>query len=186
MRVWRVHLPEQKICPQGVLRWVLVWMSVCFFVFTVGPPSRSLVKKSASPRFSCPPCDCYCSSAEYLLDPLGLANGSISDCGKHDPVLNEEMNKGLLTMLSEELNLQKVVANESLEHTKRLVMDARKTFSQYQKEAEKCNIGMETCEEARQRAEAELIEERRLTALWENRAREYGWSDKTKLRINHR
>lgn len=108
-----------------------------------------------------------------------------ADCGKHDPVLNEEMNKGLLTMLSEELNLQKVVANESLEHTKRLVMDARKTFSQYQKEAEKCNIGMETCEEARQRAEAELIEERRLTALWENRAREYGWSDKTKLRINH-
>ncbi|XP_047152486.1 uncharacterized protein LOC124824150 [Vigna umbellata] len=178
MRVWRVHLPEQKLCPHGVLRWVLVWMSVCLFLVTVGPPSRSLVKKSAPPRFSCPPCDCHCSSAEHLLDPLGLGNGSVSDCGKHDPVLNEEMNKDLLAMLSEELNLQKVVAKERLEHTKRLVMDARKSFSQYQKEAEKCNIGMETCEEARQRAEAELIEERRLTTTWENRAREYGWSDR--------
>ncbi|WVY94937.1 hypothetical protein V8G54_034025 [Vigna mungo] len=223
MRVWRVHLPEQKLCPHGVL-------SVCLFLFTVGTPSRSLVKKSAPPQFSCPPCDCHCSSAEYLLDPLVLSysdsgvatsaaicrgtgfctleepkkigalgfweiqdsamaqflvNSSLAfllvesvDCGKHDPVLNEEMNKGLLAMLSEELNLQKVVAKESLEHTKRLVMDARKTFSQYQKEAEKCNIGMETCEEARQRAEAELIEERRLTTMWENRAREYGWSDR--------
>ncbi|RDX70914.1 hypothetical protein CR513_49795, partial [Mucuna pruriens] len=177
MRVWRVHQAEQKLCPHGVLRWVLVWMSVCFLLFTVGPPSRSRLKKTASTRFSCPPCHCNCSSAEYLLDPLGLVNGSISDCGKHDPVLNEEMNKDLLTMLSEELNLQKIVANETLEHTKSLVMDARKTFSHYQKEAEKCNVGMETCEEARERAEAELIEERRLTALWENRAREYGWND---------
>ncbi|KAK7397240.1 hypothetical protein VNO78_18407 [Psophocarpus tetragonolobus] len=178
MRVWRVQPQEQKLCPHGVLRWVLVWMSVCFLVFTVGSPSRSRVKKSESAQFSCPPCDCYCSSAEYLHDPLGLVNGSISDCGKHDPVLNEEMNKDLLTMLSEELNLQKVVANETLEHTKRLIMDARNSFSHYQKEAEKCNIGVETCEEARERAEAELIEERRLTALWENRAREYGWNDR--------
>lgn len=177
MRVWRVHPPEHKLCPHGVLRWVLVWMSVCFLVFTVGTPSRSRLKRSTSSftQFSCPPCDCYCSSEEYLLDPLGLVNGSISDCGKHDPVLNEEMNKDLLAMLSEELNLQKIVANETLEHTKMLVMDARKTFLHYQKEAEKCNIGMETCEAARERAEAELIEERRLTALWENRAREYGW-----------
>lgn len=98
-----------------------------------------------------------------------------ADCGKHDPILNEEMNKGLLTMLSEELNLQKIVANETLEHTKQLIMDARKTFSHYQKEAEKCNIGVETCEEARERAEAELIEEHKLTTLWENRASEYGW-----------
>ncbi|XP_029126897.1 uncharacterized protein LOC109797261 isoform X2 [Cajanus cajan] len=178
MRVWRVHSPEQKfLCPHGVvLRWVLVWMSVCFLVFTVGPPCRSRLKKSASStQFSCPPCDCYCSSEEYLLDPL--------DCGKHDPVLNEEMNKNLLTMLSEELNLQKIVANETLEHTKRLIMDARKTFSHYQREAEKCNVGMESCEQARERAEAELIEERRLTALWENRAREFGWNDRKRTHL---
>lgn len=46
-------------------------MSVCFLVFTVGPPSRSRVRKSVSSQLSCPPCDCFCSSAEYLLDPLG-------------------------------------------------------------------------------------------------------------------
>lgn len=97
--------------------------------------------------------------------------------------MNEEMDKDLLTTLSEELNLQKIVANETLEHTKRLVMDARKTFSHYQKEAEKCSVGVETCEEARERAEAQLIEERRLTALWENRAREYGWKDSRKTRF---
>ncbi|KAL2345729.1 hypothetical protein Fmac_007014 [Flemingia macrophylla] len=174
MRVWRVHSQEQKVFgPHGVLRWVLVWISVCFLVFTVGPPSR-LKKSASSTQFSCPPCDCYCSSTEYLLDPLGLVNGSISSCGEHDPVLSEEMNKSLLTMLSEELNLQNIVVNETLEHTKRLIMNARKTFSHYQREAEKCNIGMETCEEARERAEAELIEERRLTKLWENRAHEFG------------
>lgn len=105
----------------------------------------------------------------------------LADCGKDDPVMNEEMNKDLLTMLSEELNLQKIVANETLEHTKRLIMDSKKTFSHYQKEAEKCNVGVETCEEARERAEAELIEELRLSALWENRAREYGWKDITSL-----
>ncbi|KAK7337822.1 hypothetical protein VNO77_18409 [Canavalia gladiata] len=174
MRVWRIHPQEQRVCThQGVTRWVLVWMTVCFLVFTVGPPSRWRLKET-----QCPPCDCYCSSPEYPLYPLGLVNGSITDCGKNDPVMNEEMNKDLLTMLSEELNLQKIVANETLEHTKRLVMDARKTFSHYQKEAEKCNVGMETCEEARERAEAELVEERRLTALWEKRAREYGWGER--------
>jgi hypothetical protein len=89
--------------------------------------------------------------------------------------MNVEMTKDQLTMLSEELKLQKIVANETLEHTKRLVTNARNTFSHYKAEAEKCNIGMETCEEARERAEAELVEERRLTAIWENRARDYGW-----------
>ncbi|XP_045796562.1 uncharacterized protein LOC123890879 [Trifolium pratense] len=166
MRVWRVHHQnDQRQCSYGVLRWVLVWISVCYIVFTIGPPSRWRLKES-----SCPQCDdCYCSSAEYPLGSL--------DCGKHDPAMNVEMTKDQLTMLSEELKLQKVVANETLEHTKRLVTNARNTFSHYKSEAEKCNIGMETCEEARERAEAELVEERRLTAIWENRARDYGWKD---------
>lgn len=86
-------------------------------------------------------------------------------------------------MLSEELKLQKIVANETLEHTRRLVMNARNTFSHYIKEAEKCNIGMETCEEARERAEAELVEEHKLTALWENRALDYGWMDRKRRRF---
>lgn len=117
----------------------------------------------------------------YFILPIVCA-----DCGKHDPVMNEEMRKDLLTMLSEELNLQKIVANETLENAKRLVMDARKTVSHYQQEAVKCNLEVETCEEAREGAEAELIEERRLTALWENRAREYGWTDSRRRRARLR
>lgn len=160
------HQNEQRQCSYGVLKWVSVWMSVCYIVFTIGPPSRWRFKQSP-----CPQCHhCYCSSVEYPLGSL--------DCGKHDPAMKEEMNKDPLSMLSEELKLQKIVANETLEQTKRLVINARNTFSHYKKEVEKCSIGMETCEEARERAEAELVEERRLTALWEERARDYGWKDR--------
>ncbi|XP_058738590.1 uncharacterized protein LOC131610617 [Vicia villosa] len=166
MKVWRVHRKKEKMqYPYGVLKWVLVWMCLCcYLVFTIGPPLHRRFKDSP-----CPQCDhCYCSSTEYPLE-----------CGKHDPAINEDT----LTMLSEELKLQKIVANETLEHTRRLVMNARNTFSHYTKEAEKCNIGMETCEEAREKAEAELVEEHKLTALWENRARDYGWKDRKRTRL---
>ncbi|KAE9593666.1 hypothetical protein Lal_00036443 [Lupinus albus] len=168
MREWRVLLPlQQRVCSNGILKWVLVWVCFCFLVFMVGPKSKWKLKETSP---TCSSCECYCSSPEesYL---------DLSECGKDDPVIYEEVKKDILTMLSEELNLQKIVANETLEHTKRLIMDTRKTFSHYQKEAEKCNVGVETCEEARERAESELIEELRLSTLWENRAHEYGWND---------
>ncbi|KAI4301842.1 hypothetical protein L6164_035082 [Bauhinia variegata] len=173
MRIWRVHPPDQRLSSNGVLRMVLVWIGLCFLVFTFG------LKRSSSIYSQCPPCDCSCSSGEYLfdLDPLGLINDSLTDCAKRDPVMNEEMSKDMLTMLSEELNLQKIVENETLVHTKKSLVDSRRAFSHYQKEAEKCNVGIETCEEARERAEAELIDERNLSALWEKRAREYGWKE---------
>ncbi len=38
--------------------------------------------------------------------------------------------------------------------------------------------GMETSEEARERAEAELVIERKRTVLWERRARAMGWKGK--------
>ncbi|XP_019417782.1 PREDICTED: uncharacterized protein LOC109328664 [Lupinus angustifolius] len=168
MREWRVlHPLKQRVCSNGVLRWVLIWVCFCFLVFTVGSPNKWRLKENIS---TCPPCECYCSLAQEYPQHL-------LDCVKDDPVMNEEMNKNLIIILSEELTLQKIVANETLEHTKRLLMDAKKTFSQYQKEVEKCNVGVGTCEEAREKAEAEFIEELRLSALWENRALEYGWND---------
>lgn len=45
--------------------------------------------------------------------------------------MEEEMKKDFVALLSEELNLRKVVANDTIEHTKALVIDARKTFSQF-------------------------------------------------------
>ena len=46
--------------------------------------------------------------------------------------------------------------------------------SQYQKEAEKCDSGMGSCEAAREKAEKVLEEQRKLTAIWDLRARERG------------
>lgn len=103
---------------------------------------------------------------------------SYAECGKDNPDTNEEMKKDVITLLTEEISLQKSVIDDNLAHTKALILDARKTSSHYQKEAEKCNTGMETCEEAREKAEAELTEERKLSLLWENRARENGWLDR--------
>lgn len=61
------HQNEQRQCSYGVLKWVLVWMSVCYIVFTIGPPSRWRFKQSP-----CPQCHhCYCSSVEYPLGSLG-------------------------------------------------------------------------------------------------------------------
>ena len=104
-----------------------------------------------------------------------------ADCAKDDPELNEEITKDIITLTLEELELHKAVANETLKHTKALVLDARITSSHYQKEAEKCNAGVETCEEARERAELQLIEERRFSSLWEERARMLGWKDSRRL-----
>lgn len=105
-----------------------------------------------------------------------------ADCGKDDPEMSDEMKKDIVTLLSEEINLQRNVSIDSLDRTKALIIDAKKTSSHYQKEAEKCNTGMETCEEAREKAEAALSEERKLSALWEKRARENVWLEKRRVR----
>ncbi|KAJ6343383.1 hypothetical protein OIU76_005177 [Salix suchowensis] len=69
---------------------------------------------------------------------------------------------------------------EALENQRRAdlaLLEAKKMTSQYQKEADKCNSGMETCEEAREKAEATLAAQKKLTAMWEQRARRRGWKD---------
>ncbi|KAF7142255.1 hypothetical protein RHSIM_Rhsim05G0144900 [Rhododendron simsii] len=102
-------------------------------------------------------------------------------CGKNGLGTNEEMRKDAISLLAEELSLQKDVADDNLQRTKALITGAKKTSSHYQKEAEKCNAGMETCEEAREKAEAGLIEECKLSALWEKRAHEHGWKDERRV-----
>ncbi|CAK7340792.1 unnamed protein product [Dovyalis caffra] len=99
------------------------------------------------------------------------------ECGKHDPEISEEMQKGVADLISEEIDLQRRVANETLEQSRKLVITARITSSHYQIEAQKCSAHTETCEAGRERAEAGLVEERKLTALWEQRALELGWRE---------
>lgn len=85
------------------------------------------------------------------------------------------MEKQFVDILAEELKLQEVVAQSRSRHMNYTILEARRLAAQYQKEAEKCNAATETCEEARERAEASLTREKAITSLWERRARLLGW-----------
>lgn len=132
------------------------------------------LKTAAVP--SCSPCVCDCGPPLSLLSIApGLANLSITDCGKDDPELKEEMEKQFVDLLTEELKLQETVGEEHAHHMNISFAEARRIASQYQREAEKCNAATETCEAARERAEALLTKEKKTTSLWERRARQLGW-----------
>ena len=89
------------------------------------------------------------------------------------------MEKDIIALMSEELSLQEAVANETLQRSEELLISARRVSLHYQKEAEKCTAGVETCEEARERAQSQLAEELKASEVWERRARELGWKDLT-------
>lgn len=171
------HSSDRWLYNHGVLRLIFIVVGTCLVGYIVAPPLYWHLKENWSAQASCPPCGCDCSSEALFSMPLGLVNSSYSDCGKHDPEMNEELEKDIVDLLSEELRLRRYIANDNLEHTKVMIMEAKKSSSQYQKEAEKCNTGMETCEEAREKAEAAVIQERKLSELWETRARALGWKD---------
>jgi hypothetical protein len=100
-----------------------------------------------------------------------------ADCGKNDPELAKELEKQFVDLLNEELMLQQVVAEEHIHHMNATLVEAKRQATQYQQETEKCNAATQTCEEARERSEAAISKERKLTALWEQRAREFSWHD---------
>ncbi|MQL89446.1 hypothetical protein Taro_022028 [Colocasia esculenta] len=168
---------------------VLVVMGLGIATYILGPPlywhlveallgrSSSYATPSGAAAAGCPACDCDCSSLPLLEMPEELSNISFTDCAKHDPEVNEEMEKNFTDLLSEELKLRETDAVENQQRADVTLLEAKKMASQYQKEADKCNSGMETCEEARERAEAALFEQKRLTAMWEQRARQRGWKD---------
>ncbi|KAK9155614.1 hypothetical protein Sjap_003094 [Stephania japonica] len=162
---------------------------------------RHASSSSSSP--SCPPCVCDCASQPLLSMPLGtsppdltlllsiftdlfrfplsvgvgLSNSSYADCAKHNPEVSEDMEKNFAELLSEELKLREAEALESQQRADMALLEAKKLASSYQKEADKCNSGMETCEEAREKAEDTLLAQKRLTAMWELRARQRGWKE---------
>lgn len=136
---------------------------------------KSFSLKTASSN-SCSPCVCDCAPPLSLLKIApGLANLSVTDCGKDDPVLKEEMEKQFVDLLTEELKLQETVGEEHMHHMNITLGEAKRLASQYQREAEKCNAATETCEEARERAQALVTKERKITSMWEHRARQLGW-----------
>ncbi|GAA0185043.1 hypothetical protein LIER_32331 [Lithospermum erythrorhizon] len=147
------------------LLFFVVFMLVCYFV---RPPSIR-EESNAAMLASCPPCVCDCSRESILTMPF--------DCGNNDLEMSEEMGKDIVALLSEEITLQKNVTSDSSEHTQALIMSTNRVSAQYQNEAAKCNARVEACEEARERAEAMLREELKLSAVWEARTRENGWNE---------
>ncbi|CAL5016078.1 unnamed protein product [Urochloa decumbens] len=169
-------------------RWCLVILAVASALGVSGPAFYWRYKKgfSASPSSpaavssspTCPPCSCDCPPPLSLKSIApGLANFSTTDCGKNDPELAKEMEKQFVDLLNEELKLQQVVAEEHSHHMNATLVEAKRQATQYQREAEKCNAATETCEEAREQSEAAISKEKKLTALWEQRARQLGWQE---------
>ncbi|KAJ7979631.1 DUF1068 domain-containing protein [Quillaja saponaria] len=161
------------------LRCCLVVFAVVSALGVCGPAIYWRFKKGirlGSAKSSCPPCICDCPPPLSLLQIApGLANLSVTDCGSNDPDLKQEMEKQFVDILTEELKLQEAVAQEHIRHMNITFAEAKRVASQYRKEAEKCNTATETCEQARERSEAMLIKERKVTSLWERRARQMGW-----------
>lgn len=91
--------------------------------------------------------------------------------------MSGDTEKNFAELLTEELKLRENQAMENQQHADMALLEAKKIASQYQKEADKCNSGMETCEEAREKSELALVEQKKLTALWELRARQKGWKE---------
>ncbi|XP_021889093.1 uncharacterized protein LOC110808062 isoform X1 [Carica papaya] len=176
---------------QRVVKGVTAMMGLCIVGYIVGPPLYWHVSEglAAAVRSSCPPCLCDCSFRPLvslsdafticvsLCFHAGMSNNSLLDCMKSDPELSEETEKSFTELLSEEVKLREIQALENQRRADRALLEAKKVASQYQKEADKCNMGMETCEEAREKAEAALETQRKLSAMWEIRARQRGWRD---------
>ncbi|XP_054785654.1 uncharacterized protein LOC129292146 [Prosopis cineraria] len=175
---------------QRVLKLVMWILALCLIVHVAGRPLywhlsenfNATVRHAASS--SCPPCPCDCSFQPLLSLPEGLSNSSITDCMKENPLISEDMEKSFIDLVSEEVKLKEAEARENHRRADVALLEAKKLASQYQKEADKCNSGMDTCEEAREKAEATLDDQMKITALWELRARQRGWAE-SRVRFRH-
>ncbi|GAV61248.1 DUF1068 domain-containing protein [Cephalotus follicularis] len=165
---------------QKVVTVMMVMMGMCIAGYILGPPLYWRLKEGLAASLhssSCPPCICDCSLHPLLSLPTGFGNDTFADCMKHDPEVSEEMEKSFTDLLSEEVKLREAEAQENQKYADIRLLEAKKIASQYQKEADKCNSGMETCEEAREKVEATLEAQKRITAMWELRARQRGWKE---------
>ncbi|CAH1450238.1 unnamed protein product [Lactuca virosa] len=170
-------------CNPAVVKIGITFLGLCLVGYLLGPPlywhvleGLAAVRRSSSAA-SCPPCNCDCDSQPLLSIPQALSNGSFTDCAKHDPEVTGDTEKNFSELLSEELKLREAESLESQQHADMALLEAKKLTSQYQKEADKCNSGMETCEEAREKAELALLSQKQQTEMWELRARQKGWKE---------
>ncbi|KAI4384957.1 hypothetical protein MLD38_003039 [Melastoma candidum] len=166
----------------------LVTIAMCIGCYILGPPLYWHLKEAVAATASsssaasflpsaCPACDCDCSALPSLVFPPGFGNGSFLDCSKNASEMGAETEKNFAGLLSEELRHRETEALEIHRRADAALLEAKKLTSQYQKEADKCNSGMETCEETREKSEAALAAQKKLTVMWESRARQRGWKE---------
>ncbi|KAK4369394.1 hypothetical protein RND71_013186 [Anisodus tanguticus] len=171
---------RSSACSPKVLKAVLGLMAISLAAYILGPPLYWHLMEglaAASSVSTCPPCNCDCKSEPFFFIPPGLSNVSLTDCAKRDPDVGEDTEKNFADLLSEELILRETEASENQRKADMALLEAKKLSSQYMKEADKCNSGMETCEEAREKAELLLLAQKKLAATWEMRARQKGWKE---------
>ncbi|KAJ7548688.1 hypothetical protein O6H91_07G022500 [Diphasiastrum complanatum] len=167
----RMTQPSVISANSSGLKALLVLLALGLGIYIVGPSLYWELRESVSEAKhsgSCSPCQCDCTALESV--------NLFSDCAKLDPVL-QDIDHIKIQDLHEELKLQEYSNEERQLHFDNAYLEIKKLTSQYQKEAEKCNVGMETSEEAREKPEAELALEVQKTKVWEYRARQLGWQE---------
>ncbi|ESW19688.1 hypothetical protein PHAVU_006G146800 [Phaseolus vulgaris] len=149
---------------------LVIWILGLFLIaYIAGRPLYWHLNETLNATSSpCPPCQCDCSLQPLISLP--------EDCMRHDQEVTEEVVVSFSKRLAEEVKKREVEAEEKQRKADTKLLEAKKIASQYQKEADKCNSGMETCEQARERAETALENQLKETALWEVRARQRGWN----------
>ena len=65
------HPSEHRLCSTGVLRGVLVLVSLFVVVYIVGRPILWQLRDNSYAQSSCPPCDCDCDADNIFSIPLG-------------------------------------------------------------------------------------------------------------------
>ncbi|KAM7525251.1 hypothetical protein LguiA_015153 [Lonicera macranthoides] len=176
---------QQKSCSPRMLKVVMGMMGLCLAGYIVGPPlywhiSDTLATAVDHHSSNCPPCLCNCSSDHSFFSlSQGLNNTFFTDCMKQDPEVSREVEMNFTKLLTEELKTKEAEELENQQRADMGLLEAKKMASQYQKEADKCNSGMGTCEEAREKAEALLQAQKEVSAIWELRARHKGWRSGT-------
>ncbi|GAB2298910.1 hypothetical protein Dimus_032987 [Dionaea muscipula] len=182
----RGHNNGKYCSSHKVLRMATGILGMCVIGYIAGPPLYwhsvellAALGRRHSSSSSCPPCLCDCSTYPFLTLPEGL-NFSFAECMRQDEETSrsEEGAEKLVEykeLVADELRQKEAETLERQRVGDIALLEAKKAASQYQKEADKCNSGMETCEDAREKAEATLEAQRKITAMWELRARQKGW-----------
>ncbi|KAL8136846.1 hypothetical protein V2J09_002847 [Rumex salicifolius] len=161
-----------RICSPRTAKMATTVMGMSMICYIAGPPLywHLLGLIADVNRFSCPPCTCDCSSFPLFSLPQDCMKPDDEDSG-------EESQRSNASILIEKLRMKESEAVESQHRAETALLEAKKLTSQFQKDADKCTSGMETCEEAKEKAEVALELQRKLNAMWEMRARQKGWKE---------